>query len=84
MQSKILTAVSAGTAPDVVNLNPDFASQLASRNAWLPLDEQLTSEEQAVYLAKIWKATTLNGSSFGFPWYLTTRVTLFNTLLKLW
>ncbi|MDV3347442.1 sugar ABC transporter substrate-binding protein [Leptothoe sp. LEGE 181152] len=79
MQSKILTAVSAGTAPDVVNLNPDFASQLASRNAWLPLDEQLTSEEQAVYLPKIWKATTLNGSSFGFPWYLTTRVTLFNT-----
>jgi putative chitobiose transport system substrate-binding protein len=26
MQSKILTAVTAGTAPDVVNLNPDFAA----------------------------------------------------------
>jgi putative chitobiose transport system substrate-binding protein len=36
MQSKILTAVAAGTAPDVVNLNPDFAAQLASKNAWLP------------------------------------------------
>ncbi|MEM9487112.1 MAG: extracellular solute-binding protein, partial [Cyanobacteria bacterium P01_F01_bin.116] len=81
MQSKILTAVSAGTAPDVVNLNPDFASQLASRNAWLPLDNQLTSEQQAVYLPKVWQATTLNGESFGFPWYLTTRVTLFNTEL---
>jgi len=34
MESKILTAVSAGTAPDVVNLNPKFASQLASRKAW--------------------------------------------------
>ena len=79
MQSKILTAVSAGTAPDVVNLNPDFASQLASRNAWLSLDDQLSPEEQAVYLPKIWQATTLNGDSFGFPWYLTTRVTLFNT-----
>lgn len=81
MQSKILTAVSAGTAPDVVNLNPDFASQLASRNAWLSLSEQLSAEEQAVYLPKIWQATTLNGDSFGFPWYLTTRVTLFNTEL---
>lgn len=81
MQSKILTAVSAGTAPDVVNLNPDFASQLASRNAWLSLDDQLSAEEQAVYLPKIWQATTLNGDSFGFPWYLTTRVTLFNTEL---
>ncbi|MBT9313929.1 ABC transporter substrate-binding protein [Leptothoe spongobia] len=81
MQSKILTAVSAGTAPDVVNLNPDFASQLASRNAWLSLDDQLSPEEQAIYLPKIWQATTLNGDSFGFPWYLTTRVTLFNTEL---
>mgnify|MGYP001799869471 FL=1 len=78
MQSKILTAVSAGTAPDVVNLNPDFASQLASRNAWLSLDDKLSPDEQAVYLPKIWQATTLNGDSFGFPWYLTTRVTLFN------
>ncbi|MGD1951428.1 MAG: ABC transporter substrate-binding protein [Leptolyngbyaceae cyanobacterium] len=81
MQSKILTAVSAGTAPDVVNLNPDFASQLASRNAWLPLDEQLSPEEKSVYLPKIWQATTLNGTSFGFPWYLTARVTLFNAEL---
>ncbi len=78
MQSKILTAVSAGTAPDVVNLNPDFASQLASRNAWLSLDDRIASEDKAVYLPKIWEANTLNGSSFGLPWYLTTRVTLYN------
>ena len=81
MQSKILTAVSAGTAPDVVNLNPDFASQLASRNAWLSLDERLSPDQRAVYLPKIWQATTLDGNSFGFPWYLTARVTLFNTEL---
>ncbi|MEO0457946.1 MAG: sugar ABC transporter substrate-binding protein, partial [Cyanobacteria bacterium P01_A01_bin.114] len=78
MQSKILTAVSAGTAPDVVNLNPDFASQLASRNAWLTLDDQISPEEKAIYLPGIWQATTLNGDSFGFPWYLTARVTLYN------
>ncbi|WP_008313266.1 ABC transporter substrate-binding protein [Leptolyngbya sp. PCC 6406] len=78
MQSKILTAVSAGTAPDVVNLNPDFASQLASRNAWLSLDDRIAPEDKAVYLPKIWEANTLNGSSFGLPWYLTTRVTLYN------
>jgi putative chitobiose transport system substrate-binding protein len=78
MQSKVLSAVSAGTAPDVVNLNPDFASQLASRNAWLPLDDQLSAEQKALYLPKIWQASTLNGESFGLPWYLTARVTLFN------
>lgn len=78
MQSKILTAVSAGTAPDVVNLNPDFASQLASRNVWLSLDDQVPPEVQATYLPNIWQASSLNGTSFGLPWYLTTRVTLYN------
>jgi putative chitobiose transport system substrate-binding protein len=78
MQSKILTAVSAGTAPDVVNLNPDFASQLASRNAWLPLDDKLPDTAKQTYLPKIWQANALNGQSFGIPWYLTTNITLYN------
>lgn len=81
MQSKILTAVSAGTAPDVVNLNPDFASQLAGKQAWLPLDDRVPAETKASYLDKIWQANTLDGESFGLPWYLTTRVTLYNTEL---
>jgi putative chitobiose transport system substrate-binding protein len=78
MQSKILTAVTAGTAPDVVNLNPDFAAQLASRNAWLPLDGRVSEADRQVYLPNIWQANTLNGQSFGIPWYLTTNVTLHN------
>ncbi len=78
MQSKILTAVSAGTAPDVVNLNPDFASQLASRNAWLELDDKVPAEAQSEYLPNIWQASALNGSTFGLPWYLTTSVTIYN------
>ena len=81
MQSKILTAVSAKTAPDVVNLNPDFAFQLASRNAWLTLDDKITPEARDRYLPKIWQASTLNGESFGIPWYLTSRIAIYNTQL---
>lgn len=83
MENKILTAVSAKTPPDVVNLNPDFASQLAGRNAWLDLDTKVPSEARSSYLPNIWKASTLNGKSFGIPWYLTTELTIYNTdLLK--
>jgi putative chitobiose transport system substrate-binding protein len=83
MQSKILTAVSAGTAPDVVNLNPDFAAQLAGRNAWLELDDRVSQSDRDQYLPKIWQANTLNGKSFGIPWYLSTSITLYNQdLLK--
>ncbi|QNP28430.1 ABC transporter substrate-binding protein [Cylindrospermopsis curvispora] len=83
MESKILTAVSAKTSPDVVNLNPDFAAQLAGRNAWLDLDAKVSAEVRSSYLPNIWQASTLNGKSFGIPWYLTTRITIYNTdLLK--
>jgi len=78
MESKILTAVSAKTAPDVVNLNPKFAAQLAARDAWLNLDEVVSEDERREYLPKIWQASTLNGKSFGLPWYLTTQVTIYN------
>jgi len=79
MQSKILTAVSANTAPDVVNLNPDFAAQLAGRNAWLPLNDKVPPEVQQQYLAKIWEANSLNGETFGIPWYLTTSLAIYNS-----
>lgn len=78
MQSRILTSISAGTAPDVVNLNPDFASQLAARNAWLDLDEKIPPEVKEQYLPNIWAATTVDGQSFGIPWYLTSRITIYN------
>lgn len=80
MEAKILTAVSAQTAPDVANLNPNFASLLAGRNAWLTLDD-LPEEVRSRYLDNIWAASRFGDRSLGIPWYLTTRVTLYNTEL---
>ena len=78
MESKILTAVAAKTAPDVVNLNPGFASQLASKGAWLDLSDRIPLTQQQQYLPKIWNASTIDGRTFGIPWYLTTRIALYN------
>ncbi|MGY6529351.1 MAG: ABC transporter substrate-binding protein [Cyanobacterium sp.] len=87
MESRILTAVSANNAPDVVNLNPDFASQLASRNAWLNLADEISEDVRGEYLSKIWEANQIEicasendctTSTFGIPWYLTTTVTVYN------
>ena len=86
MESKILAAVSANTAPDVVNLNPDFASLLAERNAWLDLQEQVSDEVRSQYLPNIWtanqiktcQAETCKTVTFGLPWYLTTQITIYN------
>ena len=86
MENKILTSISAKTAPDVVNLNPKFASQLATRNAWLNLDELVAPEVKATYLPKIWDANSVevcqenncSDRTFGIPWYLTTNITIYN------
>lgn len=89
MENKILTSISARTAPDVVNLNPNFASQLATRNAWLDLEQVIEPEVKATYLPKIWQASTIevcqenecNEQTFGLPWYLTTTITIYNQKL---
>jgi putative chitobiose transport system substrate-binding protein len=81
MESKILTAVAAKTAPDVVNLNPNFASQLAAKGAWLDLSARIPPETVAQYLPNIWQASTIDGKAFGIPWYLTTRIAIYNQAL---
>jgi len=97
MENKILTSISAKTAPDVVNLNPKFASQLATRNAWLDLEPIVPPEVKATYLPKIWQASTMEvcaassqasnqpkkceQQTFGLPWYLTTNITIYNQKL---
>jgi putative chitobiose transport system substrate-binding protein len=83
MEKKILAAIQAKTAPDVVNLNPDFASQLAAKNVWLELDEKNTGGASKQYLPGMWKANSLNDKTFGLPWYITTNITIYNQdLLK--
>lgn len=89
MENKILTSISAKTAPDVVNLNPKFASQLATRNAWLDLEPVVAPEVKTTYLPKIWQASTIEvcqksdctEQTFGLPWYLTTTITIYNQKL---
>ncbi|MBE9040170.1 sugar ABC transporter substrate-binding protein [Oscillatoriales cyanobacterium LEGE 11467] len=79
MERKILAAVSARTAPDVVNLNPNFASLLAGRNAWLDVGARVPEALRQQYWPALWQASILNDRAFGIPWYATTRITIYNT-----
>jgi len=78
VEQKLLAAVFARTAPDVVNLNPKFAARLASRGGLLNLDEHVSPEERERYLEGAWQASTGPRGTFGIPWYLTSRITLVN------
>ena len=78
VERKLLAAVFARTAPDLVNLNPPFAANLASKGGLLDLAPVLPASAAQVYLSKIWQAGAQNGQQFAIPWYLTTRITMAN------
>ena len=86
VERKLLAAVFARTAPDVVNLNPLFAANLASKGGLLPLEGVLPAGAPQGYLPLIWQAGRSAGpdgelQQFAIPWYLTARITMANTRL---
>jgi putative chitobiose transport system substrate-binding protein len=83
MERKALTAIAAGTAPDVVNLNPQFSAKLAELGALHEPERFLRSEQVAAYLPSTWAANRLGARTFALPWYVTSNITLCNrTLLE--
>jgi putative chitobiose transport system substrate-binding protein len=76
-ERKVLASLAAGTAPDVVNLNPQFSSRLAELGALADPRRYLSGAEQAAYLPSAWAANQLAGMPFALPWYLSTTVTLY-------
>lgn len=78
VERKLLAAVFARTAPDLVNLNPPFAANLASKGGLLDLATVLPPGAADAYLPTVWEAGRQGSLQFAIPWYLTTRVTLAN------
>ncbi len=78
MENKILSAIAAQTAPDVVNLNPQFASKLAEKNAFVDMQQRISSAERELYFPNIWKANQLGEITFGLPWYVATDINIYN------
>ncbi|WP_416147287.1 ABC transporter substrate-binding protein [Salipaludibacillus sp. HK11] len=79
LEQKLLSDISANNAPDVVNLNPSFGSNLAELDALTILDDEISQEEKDVYLQGAWEANQLGGNTFAFPWYLGTEIAYTNT-----
>ncbi|MFM7634652.1 MAG: ABC transporter substrate-binding protein [Cyanobacteriota bacterium] len=81
VERKLLAAVFARTAPDLVNLNPPFAANLASKGGLLDLAPLLPASAEARFLPSIWQAGRQDGAQFALPWYLTARITMVNRQL---
>ena len=79
VERKLLAAVFARTAPDVVNLNPPFAANLASKGGLTDLTPLLPPGAQHGYLPSVWLAARdPEAGQIAIPWYLTVRLSLVN------
>ena len=79
VERKLLAAVYARTAPDLVNLNPPFAANLASKGGLTDLTSLLPSDAAERYLPYVWQACRdPDAGQIAVPWYLTVRLSLVN------
>ncbi|MGC6483903.1 MAG: ABC transporter substrate-binding protein [Synechococcus sp.] len=82
VERKLLAAVFARTAPDVVNLNPPFAANLASKGGLTDLTPLLPDGAAERYLPSVWQASRdPHAGQIAVPWYLTVRLNLVNQQL---
>lgn len=81
IEDKLVTAVISGTAPDLVNLNPDFSGLLADKGALLDLSRMVPRGVLASYFPAALEANRVDGKLIGLPWYLSTQVAIYNRSL---
>lgn len=81
IQSKLVTAVAGGTAPDVVNLNTQFTLTLAGQGALVDLNKEATDEQKSIYIPDLWDSAKIGDSVYAFPWYASPDIMFYNQAL---
>ncbi|MDG4800185.1 sugar ABC transporter substrate-binding protein [Micromonospora sp. WMMD980] len=78
-QEKITNDAQAGTLPDVVNLNPNFAQKLEKQGVFVDMETN-AGDVKDTFVPGAWDAFKVPGQagSYGLPWYLTSEVTMYN------
>jgi len=74
---KLLTAFAGDATPDVCQLGNTWIPEFVALNALEPLDRYTASSASvhaADYFAGIWDTNRVNGSLYGVPWYVDTRL----------
>ncbi|MDR3050685.1 MAG: sugar ABC transporter substrate-binding protein [Oscillospiraceae bacterium] len=77
-QEKLVTSISAGDPPDVVNLWDTLSLKEATADVLVNLNEEATPEQLGIYSEAVLAANDVDGGLYGFPWYASVPVTVYN------
>ncbi len=81
-EKRALTAMLSPQVPDVINLNPAFASTLAERHALLKLSPFLSPAIESRYAPALMTYSLFQNELISIPWYTTTTLRFENTALS--
>ena len=73
---KFTTAITANKTPDVAMVGTTWMGEFAGLDA---LDPTPPSIDKSAFFPGAQKTTEVNGTSFGIPWYVETRVVFYRT-----
>jgi multiple sugar transport system substrate-binding protein len=83
---KLLTAIAGGSTPDLTQLGNTWIPELAELDALEPLQMRVDASKvvrQDDYFANIWATNRIDGTLYGVPWYVDTRLLFYRRdLLK--
>lgn len=74
---KLLTAFAGDTLPDLCQLGNTWVPEFAALNALEPLNPYVSASaivQPDDYFTGIWEANRLDGTLYGVPWYVDTRL----------
>jgi len=73
---KFMTAVTANKTPDLAMVGSTWMGELAGSEALDPTPSQI---DKSAFFEGAQKTTEVNGTSYGIPWYVETRVVFYRT-----
>jgi multiple sugar transport system substrate-binding protein len=82
---KLLTGVAGDATPDVSQLGNTWVPELVALNAIEGLDSRVASSAAggqilpADFFPGIWETNVIDGTLYGVPWYVDTRVVFYRT-----
>jgi multiple sugar transport system substrate-binding protein len=83
---KLLTAIAGDATPDLCQLGNTWIPELVRLNALEPLGSRVAATAAIApddYFPGVWATNTLDGTLYGVPWYVDTRLLFYRTdLLK--
>ncbi|GAA2324042.1 sugar ABC transporter substrate-binding protein [Streptomyces cuspidosporus] len=74
---KLVAAAAAGRLPDIVQMGGSYMGEFADMGVLEPVDTKVFKEGD--FFPAAWKQSTVDGKTYGVPWYVDTRVLFYRT-----